>query len=49
VPCSVFLFGTYAVVPSQLVVFGAVLVTFTAVSLGTTRAVWSPKSDTTSA
>ncbi len=43
VPCSVFLFGTYAVVPSQLVVFGAVPVTFIAVSLGTTRAVWAPR------
>ena len=48
-PLSVFALGTYTVVPFQLVVVGAVLVTFIAVSLGTTRAVWAPKPDATSA
>jgi hypothetical protein len=43
VPFSVFLLGTYAVVPFQLVVVGAVLVTFIAVALGTTKAVWAPR------
>ena len=49
VPFSVFLLGTYFLVPFQFVVVGAVLVTFIAVSLGTTRAVWAPKPDATSA
>ena len=49
VPFSVFLFGTYFLVPFQFVVVGAVLLTFIAVSLGTTRAVWAPKPDATSA
>ena len=49
VPFSVFLFGPQPVVPFQLVVVGAVLVTFIAVSLGTIRAVWAPKPDATSA
>ena len=42
-PFSVFLFGTYTVVPFQLVVVGTVLLTFIAVSLGTIRAVWAPR------
>ena len=43
VPFSVVLFGTYFVVPFQFVIVGAVLVTFIAVSLGTSRAVlWAP-------
>ena len=49
VPYSTFLFGAYAVVPFHLLVVGAVIVTFIAVSLGTTRAVWAPKPDATSA
>jgi hypothetical protein len=48
-PFSIFLFGTYTVVPFQLVVVGAVPVTFIAVSLGTIRAVWALKPDATSA
>jgi len=40
VPYSVFLLGTYAVMPFHPLVAGAVLVTFIAVSAGTTRAVW---------
>ena len=49
VPYSTFLFGAYAVVPFHLLVVGAVIVTFIAVSLGTTRAVWAPKPDASSA
>jgi hypothetical protein len=49
VPYSTFLFGAYAVVPFHLLVVGAVVVTFIAVSVGTTRAVWAPKPDATSA
>src|SRR5688572_3736245 len=45
VPYSTFLFGAYAVVPFHLLVVGAVIVTFIAVSVGTTRAVWAPGPD----
>ena len=43
VPYTVFLFGAIAVMPFHPLVAAAVLVTFLAVSFGTTRAVWAPQ------
>ena len=44
-PYAVFLFGGYAVMPFHPIVAGAVVLTFIAVSVGTTKAVWAPARD----
>lgn len=43
VPYAIFFFGTYALIPFHPLVAGALLITLTAVSFGTTRALLAPR------